>query len=55
MGMLLDNSKLRGNATWARQLELAKAGLADDPNGHRAAMVHLSERAQALSDKLARR
>ncbi|PWJ37999.1 vWA domain-containing protein [Sediminitomix flava] len=48
-GMLLKNSKYRGNATWDSTKELAKGAKGRDDEGYRAEMVRLIENARILS------
>jgi Ca-activated chloride channel family protein len=55
-GMLLRSSKHRGSASWNQVLELARAGQgSSDPNGHRAELLSLAERAARLYSASARR
>ncbi|HWB82140.1 MAG TPA: YfbK domain-containing protein, partial [Nannocystaceae bacterium] len=49
LGMLLRDSKHRGNASWASTLALATAARGDDPTCARAEMVGLIARAAELS------
>ncbi|HET7292635.1 MAG TPA: von Willebrand factor type A domain-containing protein [Vicinamibacteria bacterium] len=48
-GMLLRESEHRGAASFEQALELARAGLGDDPSGLRAEFVSLVKTAQGLS------
>jgi Ca-activated chloride channel family protein len=50
LGMLLRDSPHRGNATYAKVLELARLGVGDDLSGHRAEFLELVRTAAALSD-----
>ncbi len=47
-GMLLRGSKFAGSVTLAGVIELAEAGLGDDPNGYRREFVDLARRAKQL-------
>jgi len=49
-GMLLRKSELKGNATYAQALKLAKNAQGKDPNGYRREMIQLLEIARALAD-----
>jgi len=49
-GMLLRKSELKGSATYAQALKLAKNAQGKDPNGYRREMIQLLEIARALAD-----
>lgn len=49
-GMLLRKSELKGNATYAQAIKLAKTGQGKDENGYRREMIQLLEIARALAD-----
>lgn len=48
-GMLLRDSKFKGNATFDSVLETASSALGDDPNGYRIEFLELVRRAKALN------
>ncbi len=50
-GLLLRDSRHKGDASWAQILELARGALGRDAQGHRAEFVGLVESAQALAAK----
>lgn len=49
-GMLLRKSELKGNATYAQALKLAKSDQGKDVNGYRREMIQLLEIARGLAD-----
>ncbi|HET7461566.1 MAG TPA: VWA domain-containing protein [Longimicrobium sp.] len=49
-GMLLRDSKFKGNATWPAVAELARGALADDRGGYRAEFVRLVAQSQRLAE-----
>ena len=49
-GMLLRKSELKGSATYAQALKLAKNAQGKDPNGYRREMIQLMEIARAMAD-----
>ena len=53
-GMLLRNSKYKGNASYNDVLQLARASLGTDLHGHRAEFTKLVETARTLSSQQAR-
>ncbi len=54
-GMLLRDSPHKGDLTYPQVLDLAEAGLDEDPYGHRAEFVDLVRRAQALAGSASER
>ncbi|QDT69728.1 von Willebrand factor [Planctomycetes bacterium MalM25] len=48
-GMLLRNSRHRGEATYEHVLESARSAIGEDPHGYRTQMIDLVRRAQELS------
>ncbi len=52
-GMLLRDSKHRGNATYDTALQLARASAGPDPRGHRTEFLGLLEKAKQLSTRVA--
>ena len=50
-GMLLRGSKHKGQASYDRVLELARASTGADLNGYRAEFVKLAETARSLSSR----
>jgi len=53
-GMMLRESKHKGNMTWPTVRRLARAGKGEDPNGYRGEFLRLIERAETL-EQAARR
>ena len=47
-GQLLRDSDFKGDASYAKVLELARKGLNDDPNGYRREFIRLVEAVQQL-------
>jgi len=48
-GMLLRDSKSKGEANWDAVLKLGASALGDDPGGYRASMLAMARKAQALT------
>lgn len=47
-GQLLRDSDFKGDATYAKVVELARKGLNDDPNGYRREFIRLLEAVEQL-------
>ena len=50
-GMLLRDSKHKGQSSYAAVMRLAKGALGEDPNGYRAGFIKLVEQAARLNDR----
>ncbi len=53
-GMMLQNSEFKGNLSWDRVKELAKASIGKDPDGYRSEFLSLLDIAAKLQEKMIR-